>query len=59
MYCRLLNHYFETEVCPKILGQRGEDFLLELVRQWDNYTIFTTMLNRLFEYLNRNYLNES
>ena len=59
MYIRILNKYFETEVQPKMTGKLGEVFLLELVVQWDNYTIFSFLLNRLFGYLNRNYLNDS
>lgn len=58
MYLRLLDDYFVTEVQPRMTGKTGEDFLLELAKQWENYTIFTTLLNRLFDYLNRNYLNE-
>ena len=58
MYIRLLTNYFDVDVCPNMQGKKGEDFLLELVKQWNNYTIFATLLNRLFTYLNRNFLND-
>ena len=57
MYIRLLNDYFVTEVQPRMSDKNGEEFLLELAKQWESYTIFATLLNRLFDYLNRNYLN--
>lgn len=34
-------------------------FLLELVMQWDNYTIFSMLLNRLFNYLDINYVKSN
>lgn len=48
--------YFETEVVPKINSKNGDELLQEVVKQWDSFTIFAMLLNRLFDYINRNYL---
>ena len=59
LYTRKLDAYFAGEIHPNLRGKFGEMFLLELVRQWDNYTIFTMLLNRLFDYININYVRSN
>ena len=56
LYKKLLAEYFEEVVHPKMQGQMGENFLLTLVEQWNKYTMFTMLLNRLFDYVDRNHL---
>ena len=33
--------------------------MLELVSQWDKFTIFSMLLNRLFDYLDINFVKSS
>ena len=40
-------------------GKFGEDFLLRLVEEWNNYTIFAMLLNRLFDYLDINFVKSN
>ena len=56
LYKKLLSEYFEQVVNVAMLGQIGEHFLLTLVEQWNKYTMFTMLLNRLFDYVDRNHL---
>ena len=56
LYKKLLLEYFTGEVEPRMRMASGENFLLELVHQWNQYTIFAMLLNRAFSYVDRNYL---
>lgn len=56
LHQQFVQEYFEEEVVPMINSKSGEDLLNEVVKQWDSYTIFAMLLNRLFDYINRNYL---
>ena len=59
MYKRIVEDYFNEEIKPSLAGKFGENFLLELVLQWNNYTIFAMLLNRLFDYLDINYVKSN
>ena len=53
-----IEHYFNTDVRPKLDDRRtGEELLINLVDIWDNFIIFAKMMDRMFDYLNRYYLN--
>lgn len=56
LYKKLLAEYFDEVIHPRMSGQTGENFLLTLVEQWNKYTMFTMLLNRLFDYVDRNML---
>ena len=56
MYHQFIDRYFKEEVLPKIEVNSGGNLLYEVVNQWKNYTIFATMLNRIFDYIDRNYI---
>ena len=51
--------YLQNEVSPKIKGKHGEQLIQNLVSVWDNYCIYSKMMDRIFEYLNRFYLKNS
>ena len=51
-----LEQYFNEQVLPKIWANEGENQLLEVVNQWNLYTIYAMLLNRIFDYIDRNYL---
>ena len=59
MYKKIVEDYFNEEIKPSLAGKFGENFLLELVQQWNNYTIFAMLLNRLFDYLDINYVKSN
>ena len=56
LYKKLLLEYFTGEVEPRMRVAQGENFLIQLVHQWNQYTIFAMLLNRAFSYVDRNYL---
>lgn len=55
MYQKFIDRYFKDEILPKMETKTGGNLLYAAVDQWKNYTIFTTMLNRIFDYIDRNY----
>ena len=59
MYMKIVDEYFKQQIQPNLREKFGEMFLLELVMQWDNYTIFSMLLNRLFNYLDINYVKSN
>ena len=59
MYKGIVESYFNQVIKPSLVGKVGENFLLELVKQWNNYTIFSMLLNRLFDYLDINYVKSN
>ena len=59
MYKKIVEDYFTEQIQPSLVGKLGEVFLLELVKQWNNYTIFAMLLNRLFDYLDINYVKSN
>ena len=56
LHQEFVRDYFEDAVIPQINSKSGEELLQEVVKQWNSYTIFAVLLNRLFDYINRNYL---
>ena len=59
MYKGIVEDYFKKVIGLNLDGKVGENFLLELVKQWNNYTIFAMLLNRLFDYLDINYVKSN
>lgn len=54
-----MEEYLEGEVGPLIRNKRGEQLLNNLVKAWDRYIIYSKMMDRSFEYLNRYYLKNN
>lgn len=53
---KIIADYVEEQALPYTLGKKGTQLLEAWVEQWNNYTIFCKLLNRMFDYLNRYYL---
>ena len=51
--------YLQNQVLPKIQNKNGEQLLTNLVEVWHNYNIYSKMMDRSFDYLNRYYLKNS
>ncbi len=54
-----MREYLEAEVKPVISNKHGEELLEGLVKVWDAYVIYSKMMDRTFEYLNRYYLRNN
>ena len=54
-----MREYIEAEVKPVIANKQGEDLLTGLVKVWEAYVIYSKMMDRTFEYLNRYYLRNN
>ena len=54
-----VQEYLDTEVLPMTQGKVGETLIKNLVDSWDRYTIYSKMMDRSFEYLNRYYLKNN
>lgn len=54
-----VNDYLRTEVLPLLNGASGERLLINLVKAWNDYVIYSKMMDRSFEYLNRYYLKNN
>ena len=52
----LLKEYVEAEVAPKLVGKSGLDLLQNLVAVWDSFVIYAISADRMFAYLNRNWI---
>jgi len=37
-------------------NKNGEDLLVSYIKIWDNYLIFSRLIDKMFDYLNRYYL---
>ena len=59
MYKRIVEDYFTEQIKPSLNNKFGEEFLLVFVEQWNNYTMFSMLLNRLFDYLDINYVKSN
>ena len=58
IYQQKLNDYISTEVYPALQHKSGEsaEFLAEYVKQWNQYTLYTFSVIKMFNYLDRYYL---
>lgn len=56
IYYSILDKFITLEIVPKIMSLSGEHLIAEVAAQWHQYTIFATLLNRLFTYIDRHYL---
>ena len=54
-----VNDYLTNEVLQKLRDSSGERLLINLVKVWDDYVIYSKMMDRSFEYLNRYYLKNN
>ena len=57
MHQEFVKNFFEQEVIPAITQSASP--LQEVVNQWHDYTIYATMINRLFDYIDRNYIAQN
>ena len=48
--------YINTEALPQIESKRGDALLTTFVQQWNNFLLFSRMVDKMFDYLNRYYL---
>ena len=56
VFTDLLKDYVEGEVAGKLLGKTGLDLLQNLVAVWDSFVIYAISADRMFAYLNRNWI---
>ena len=56
IYMKILMEFFQGEVLVQIRARQGEELVAEIIKQWHSFTIFSTLLNRLFDYIDRHYL---
>lgn len=56
IFNELVEEYIVQEVMPILQGKEGEQLLTNLVQQWDRFCIYSKMMDRSFEYLNRYFL---
>ena len=56
VFQELLKEYVEAEVSPKLIGKSGLDLLQNLVAVWDSFVIYAISADRMFAYLNRNWI---
>lgn len=54
-----VSDYLRNEVLPLLTGANGERLLNNLVKVWNDYVIYSKMMDRSFEYLNRYYLKNN
>ena len=54
-----VNEYLDEEVKPALMERTGEKLLVNLVKVWEAYVIYSKMMDRSFEYLNRYYLKNN
>lgn len=54
-----VKEYLLHEVVPLLEGKGGEELLSNLVSAWEAYIIYSKMMDRSFEYLNRYYLKNN
>ena len=52
----LLKEYVEAEIADKLLGKTGLELLQNLVAVWDSFVIYAISADRMFAYLNRNWI---
>ena len=53
---RVVNSYITDELIPFTKGKTGERMLDAFVKCWTNFTMFSKLMERMFDYLNRYYL---
>lgn len=54
-----VKEYLKHEIVPLLEGKKGETLLSNLVSAWEAYIIYSKMMDRSFEYLNRYYLKNN
>lgn len=52
---RFLQDFVDETVLRNLRDLTGHDLYEQLVREWKAYTILATLLNELFEYVDRTY----
>ena len=58
VYINILNRHFvqEIEVIRSIQSTKGDEVLAQILKAWHSFTIFATLHNRIFTYVERTYL---
>ena len=56
LFKKILAEYFDEHVIPKMQNQTSEGLLTELCKQWKSLTIFSMLVSRLFDYVDRHYV---
>lgn len=51
--------YIEDEITPELEGITVENMMEKLVVVWEKYTMYTMLVNRLFDYIDRNYIMQN
>mgnify|MGYP006099380493 CR=1 FL=1 len=60
-YMEILTKYLNTKVIPTIMGNYGSssDYIVEYDKQWNQFTSYCFVLNKLFNYIDRYYLAQN
>ena len=56
VFSDLLKEYMDAEVKPMLLEQTGTSLLQNLANVWGSLVIYAISADRIFSYLNRNYI---
>ena len=59
IFVEFVEEYLRVEGEPLLQNSSGESLLANLVKAWENYVIYSKMMDRSFEYLNRYYLKNN
>ena len=53
---RIINSYIVDHLIPFTKGKQGEQMLEAFVKCWQNFSMFSKLMEKMFDYLNRYYL---
>ena len=55
-YLETLDNFISTQVVPVLQAAPNDQVLETFVKVWDNYTMFAMLLDKMFDFLNSNFL---
>ena len=56
MHSEFINNYLSQEIVPKVKDVTIDNMLERFVGCWKDYTMYAMLINRLFDYIDRNYV---
>jgi len=56
VFKELLTEYIDGHIKPQLFGFQGIELLRNLVAVWESFVIYAISSDRLFAYLNRNWI---
>lgn len=52
----VIKNYINDVALPEVKRQNGSSILVAYLKVWDDYAMFSKLMDRMFDYLNRYYL---